>query len=79
MNHQEAFAACVARIKRHKEKCDYKEPEMESILAAGMEFGRIESKLDRDKLALVISKIWEQDDLVIADAVIAYIREGQWK
>jgi hypothetical protein len=33
------------------------------------------SKLDREKMAKVISKTWEQDDLVTADALIKYLTE----
>lgn len=44
---REAFAACVARIKRHKEKCDYNEPEMESILWASEQLEEAERKLCR--------------------------------
>lgn len=42
---REAFAACIARIKRHKEKCDYNEPEMESILWAAERLEKAERQL----------------------------------
>ena len=42
---RKAWEECVARIRRHKEKCDYYEPEMDAILAAEAELTRLREAL----------------------------------
>ena len=38
---RKAWDECVAQVRRHKDKCNYDEPKMESILAADAELKRL--------------------------------------
>ena len=85
---RKAWDECVAQVRRHKDKCNYDEPKMESILAADAELKSFRAKLDREKLADAIYRgsksgkdepcgyVYRPGLLAMADAIIAYLKEG---
>jgi hypothetical protein len=74
----------IARIRKHKEKCDYHEPEMLAILAADAELKRLREAVDDSRgIGVVVHeamKAWwgyglkQGTDKYVGEKVTEYLR-----